>query len=138
PAEEQFDLPAGPVELGDGQGGELKIVAEKDQAQVFLGGEVVNAPQGRGIATRTLGSGQANGLIGTQARGMIDPTLCATTVARVALGAGDEESQGLGDRIETPVVYIPAIEEIEGPRLQQQLIEKFHVVHPSAGHVNSG
>src|SRR5208337_3558175 len=80
----------------------------------------------------------ANGLIGTQARGMIDPTLCATTVARVALGAGDEESQGLGDQIETPVVYIPAIEEIEGPRLQQQLIEKFHIVHPSAGHVNSG
>ena len=73
PAEEQFDLPAGAVELRDDQGRELKIVGEKDQAQVFLGVEVVNAPQGRGIATRTLGSGEANGLIGTQARGMIDP-----------------------------------------------------------------
>ena len=40
-------------------------IAEKDQAQVSLCVEVVNAPQGRRVATRALGSGQANGLIGT-------------------------------------------------------------------------
>ncbi len=138
PAEEQFHLPASTVDLHDGRGLELKIVAQKNQARALLGVEVVNPPQERGIATRALGSDQANGSIGTLARGMIDPTLGARVVARVALGAGDQESHGLSDQIETPLVYIPPIEQIERPRLYPQSSEKFHIVHPPAAHVNSG
>ena len=104
PAEEQLDLPAGAVELRDEQGRQVKIVGEKDQAQVLLGVEIVDAPQGCGIATRTLASGQANGLIGTQPLGVIDPTPGASTVAHILLGTGDEESQRLRDPIQTPVI----------------------------------
>ena len=68
PAKEQLDLPAGAVELGDEQGRQMKIVGEKDQSQVFFGVEVLDAAQGCGIATRTLGTGQENGLIATQRR----------------------------------------------------------------------
>src|SRR5437762_12540290 len=88
PAKAQFDLPALAVQFRDGQGLELKVVGEKDKAQVFLGVEVVNAPQGRGVATRALGTGEANGLIGAQSRGAIDPTPRAATVARVVLEIG--------------------------------------------------
>src|SRR5208283_3086207 len=63
PAKEQFHMPAGAVEVGDGERQELKIVGEKDQAHNLFGVEEVNAPQRSGIPARALGSGEANGLI---------------------------------------------------------------------------
>ena len=44
PAEEQFDLSTGSIELCDGQGREQKIVGEENQAPVVVGIEVVDAP----------------------------------------------------------------------------------------------
>ena len=96
PFEEDLHLPTALVDLRYGKCWQRKVVGEEDEAQLFLGIEVVNAPQGRGITPRTLGSGEANGLIGTQSRGMIDPAPRTATVARVLLGARNEERQRLG------------------------------------------
>ena len=37
PLEEQLDLPAQTVELGDGEGGQREVVGEKDQSLAGLG-----------------------------------------------------------------------------------------------------
>src|SRR5208282_6093364 len=138
PAKEQLDLPARAVELRDEQGRQVKIVGEKDQAQVLLGVEIVDAPQGGGIAARTLGSGQANGLIGTQPQGVIDSPPLASSVAHVLVGAGDKESQRLGDPIQPPVIDVAAVEKVEGSRFPEQMVEQLDVVHLPTGHINSG
>ena len=69
---------------------------------------------------------------------LIDPPPLAGTVAHVLIGARDEESQRLGDQIQTPIIDVAAVEEIEGSRFPDQLIEQLHIVHLPAGHINSG
>jgi len=44
PFEEEFDLPAGLVELGDGPCGQIELIGQEDRAFVDLGIEVANAP----------------------------------------------------------------------------------------------
>src|SRR5574337_76146 len=138
PAKEQFELTARPIKLRDSQGVELKVVGEEDQAQVLFDVEVVDAPQGCGITARALRSGQPNGLVGAQSGGTIDAPPPAATVARVGLGAGDEESQRLGDQVEPAVIDVAAIEKIERSRFPSQLIEQSHIVDLPAGHINIG
>ncbi len=94
--------------------------------------------QGCRVATRTPGSGHANGLIGTQPLRAMDPTPLAGTVAHVLIGARDEESQRLRDEIQSPIIDVAAVEEVESPDFQNQLIEQIHVVHLPAGHINGG
>src|SRR5580698_43700 len=114
PAKEQLDLPARPIELRNEQGRQVKIVGEKNQAQVLLGIEIVDAPQGSRITTRTFGAGKTKGLIGTQPLGRIDSPPLAGPVAHVLIGPGDEESQRLGDQVQAPVIDVASVEEIKG------------------------
>ena len=59
PLEEEFDLPAGFVELGDGQRRHVELIGQENQALVDLGIEVANAAQGvRVIRGRVLAGQQ--------------------------------------------------------------------------------
>ena len=62
PGEEQFHPPAPPIEMGDDQGKQGKIVAQEGQPGLFLGVEVHDAAQGVGVALGRAGAGEANGL----------------------------------------------------------------------------
>ena len=53
PLEEQLDLPAQTVELGDGEGGQREVVGEEDQSLAGLGVDEADQPQGVGIEPRT-------------------------------------------------------------------------------------
>ena len=48
PLEEQLDLPAQTVELGDGEGGQREVVGEKDQSLAGLGILEPDTPQRAG------------------------------------------------------------------------------------------
>jgi len=72
PAKEQFDLPTYPIELGDGQGKQGKIVGQEGQPQVLLGIVVGDAAQQIGIALRRADAGEANALVAAHAAGTID------------------------------------------------------------------
>ena len=43
PAEEEFNLPAGAIELRDGESGQQEVVGKADQSRVFFGIEEVDA-----------------------------------------------------------------------------------------------
>src|ERR1019366_2505520 len=49
-----------------------------------------------------------------------------------------EESQRLGDQVQPPVIDIASVEKVESSGFPDQLVEHFHIVHLSAGHINSG
>ena len=72
PAEEQFHLPALTIELGDGQGGQEKIVGEEYQLQILLGVEIVrcDAAERGNDARFTVRS--ADRLIAAYAGGAVD------------------------------------------------------------------
>ena len=62
PLEEQFDLPTGFVDLGDGAGGELEIVGQ--EIVLDAGFSILEADAAkRDGAVGGLGAGQLNGLI---------------------------------------------------------------------------
>ena len=138
PPEEQFDLPTGSIELCDGQGREKKIVGEENEAPAVVGIEVVDAPQGTGIKLSRFRSGQQNGLVGPESGGLVDRMGASPTELGILLGAGDEESEGLSELVETLEVYVAAIEQIKSARFQKQPVEEIDVVHLRSGHINIG
>ena len=54
PAKKQLHAPARAIQVGDGECGEQEVVGQKNQPQIFLGIEVMDALQGGGIARRVL------------------------------------------------------------------------------------
>ena len=70
-AEEDLDLPAFFVDVGDGLGRQLKMVGEKDVALAGGGVPIGDAAQGN-EAFLGLGAGQPDGLVGEQALVFID------------------------------------------------------------------
>ena len=72
PLEEQFDLPATLVELGDGQSRKSEVVGEKDEALAGLGIDVADAPEGSRILLRCLGAGQHDRLVAAEPGRLVD------------------------------------------------------------------
>ncbi len=86
-AEENLDLPAFLVDVGDGLGRQLEVVGEKNIAPAGGGVPVGNAPQGK----RTFLGPKPDGLVGEQALLFIDFPALQRLVAGVTLLPGDEE-----------------------------------------------
>src|SRR5258707_13303663 len=74
PAKKQFHFPTCPVQLGDSQSGKEKIVGQEGQSGISLGIEIVDAPQGIGIALGSAYSGQQNSLVASQSCRSFDGT----------------------------------------------------------------
>ena len=74
PLEEQLDLPAQTVELGDGEGGQREVVGEKDQSLAGLGILEPDTSQRRGEALVRVEAGERDGL--SQTRPVLRSTAC--------------------------------------------------------------
>ena len=88
--EEDLDLPAFFVDVGEGLGRQLEMVGEKDVALAGGGVPVGDAAQGN-EARLGFGAGQPDGLVGEQTLAFIDFMVLYHLVAGVGLLAGDEE-----------------------------------------------
>ena len=73
PFEEQLDLPAAFVELGDSQRRQREVVGQVDEEPLRLGIEKPNAPQAVWISLLAVVDRQTDDLIGTQPRGADPP-----------------------------------------------------------------
>ena len=72
PFEEQLDLPAQTVELGDGEGGQCEVVGEKDQSLAGLGILEPDTSQRRGEALVRVEPGERDGLVADEAGASVD------------------------------------------------------------------
>ena len=63
PLEEQLDLPAASIKIGDGLGRELEVVGQEHQSLVSFGIQVADAPQRRGVALDGVEPPRRHGLI---------------------------------------------------------------------------
>ena len=66
PLEEQLDLPAALVELGDREGRQCEVVGQEDEAPVQFGIVEPDAPQPLGVILAGIEAVQADGLIAVQ------------------------------------------------------------------------
>ena len=95
PLEEQLDLPAQTVELGDGEGGQREVVGEKDQSLAGLGILEPDTSQRRGEALVRVEAGERDGLVADEAGASVDRMRVSALGLEVSLGADDEEAAGL-------------------------------------------
>src|SRR5665213_3502583 len=128
PLEEQLDLPAQTVELGDGEGGQREVVGEKDQPLAGLGVLEPDTSQRRGEAFLRVEAGERDGLVADEAGASVDRMRVPALGLEVGLGADDEEAAGLVKAGEPIEVDVSTIHDVDGTRLGHQLIENIDVV----------
>ncbi len=137
PTEEDLDLPALLVDVGDGLGCQPKVVGEKDIN--FPGGGVpVNDAAQRFGALPGFGAGKQNGLVGHQPQGDLDWPGFQHPVAGIALLPGDKEDF-LGREVAIPGIIGVAqvfhhdgtLEQVQGPGLP-------HLMLPGGGDGHKG
>src|SRR5271157_4085141 len=138
PWEEQFHLPASPIKLSNGQSRHEEMVGEENESRVFLGVEVVNAPQRIGIPSSRFRPPEQDGLVGPQAGRTIHRSGETAVEWSILFGASDEKGARLGEDIEACEVEITPIEQIKGAGFGQKLIEEVDIVDLAAGHINTG
>jgi len=70
--EKQFHLPAVAIQIGCGQGGDDKIVGQEVEGVAGLMIVVFDAPEWLRIVGGGVDAGEHNGLVASQARGLVD------------------------------------------------------------------
>src|ERR1700733_3829571 len=117
PFEEQLHLPAAAIQPSNGQGRQLKIVGQENQALAVVGSDIADATQRVGIVARGLGAMQGNRLIAAQAKLFVDGPREAADIIEVLFGPGDEESRVATEGVQAGEVDVTTVEQIEGTRL---------------------
>src|SRR5450759_3021498 len=136
PFEEQFHLPSALVQRGNGQGAQIEVVRQEDQAAVVLGVVKRDATQGGRIEPRRSLARQDDGLIAAQARGLVDAAMRAPSKVEVPFAARNEERPCRREAVQSLKIDVAAIHDIEGARLDRQLVEYVDVVHFPVGNVD--
>jgi hypothetical protein len=138
PLEEQLDLPAQTVELGDGEGGQCEVVGEKDQSLAGLGILEPDTSQRRGEALVRVEPGERDGLVADEASASVDRMRVSALGLEISLGADDEEAAGLMKATEPIEVDVSAIHDVDGTGLGHQLIEDIDVVQLAVADKDEG
>jgi len=131
PLEEQLDLPAGFVCLRNYEAGDLEVVCDEDQELSSLRIQVTDSAQIEREARFGSFAGQANGLIGSQASGLVDGVRLFNVVAHVCLGSGDKECRATGNAGQASEIHVGAVHDIEGACFENDPIKNSHVVNCS-------
>ena len=138
PFEEQLDLPAQTVELGDGKGGQREVVGEKDQSLAGLGILEPDTSQRRGEALVRVEAGERDGLVADETGASVDRMRVSALGLEVSLSPDDEEAAGLMKATEPIEVDVSAIHDVDGTGLGHQLIEDIDVVQLAVADEDEG
>ncbi len=133
PFEEQFHLPATPVQLGDSQCRQIEMVGEKHQERVVLGVVELDAAKRRWVIRARLHASQHDGLIAAQAARLVDRVRIQPSILKVRLGADDEERLRPMQGMQPPKVEKAAIHHVEASRLEGKLVEDVDLVQFAVG-----
>lgn len=138
PFEEEFDLPAASIELGDGQRRHGEVVGQKDQRLACFWITIADAAHGDWIIVLGVKPGEHNGLVETQAGGFVHGAGVTACAAEVLFGAGDEESAALVEPMPPGKVEVAAIHDVERAGFPDQLVEDIDVMHTAGGDNDDG
>jgi hypothetical protein len=128
PAEEKFDFPAEFVELGDGQRGQKKIVGQKSEVPTVLSVVEANPTDCVGVVGLGFEAGQGDFLIAPQVRGFVDGLRRDSARLEIRFGPDDEKGMVLMEGVESGEVQISSVQDIEGTRLEREIVEDPNIV----------
>ena len=138
PFEEQLDLPAASIELGDGRCWEGPVVGQEDQGLASLGVADLDAPQLVGIAVGRGDAGEHDGLVADDPGGAVDRVRVKTAQLSVGFGAHDEEGVRPVQGVEPGEVHVGPVHDVEGAGLGHQQVHDVDVVELAGGDVDEG
>ena len=138
PFEEQFDLPAAAIELGDGQRRDREVVGQENQDFAGSGIAISDAAQRGRIIVLGLRSGHHDGLVKTQTGGFVHGTGVTAGATEVLLGTGDEESTALMNPMPPGEVKVAAIHDVERAGFPGQLVEDVDIMNTARGDNDDG
>ena len=138
PFEEEFDLPAAAIELGDGQRRDGEVVGQEDQHLARFWIAIADAAHGDGIIVLGVKPGEHHGLVETQAGGFVHRAGVTAGTAEVLFGAGDEKSTTLVDAIPAGEVEVAAIHDVERSGIPDELVEDIDVMNTASGDNDDG
>jgi len=131
--EEQFHLPATPVDLGDGKCGKGEVIGEELESLPGFHVEITHPPQRVRIRFRRVDGGENDGVIGTYAGGLIYRMRVAALQQHVRLGTNNEERRTEREDVQTLEIHVAAVHDVERPGLRQNLVEDIDVMHLAVG-----
>ena len=123
PFEEQLHLPTALIEQGDGQGGKLKVIGQKDQALAGVRVHVMDAPQLVRVMLDAGRIAQPDDLITAHSGRGIYRARFQAIEFEMRFGSSDKEGGGQDKAIESSEIDVAAIHHIEGARLQNQFVQ---------------
>jgi len=129
PFEEQLDLPAGLVDLGDDDGLDFEVVGYEHEQFPRLCIEKANSSEVAWIVPLAFRISETDRLIAPQASGLFHRPGLLDVIAHVGFGSGHEESRCRPDPIEPPEIDVSAIHYIEGSGLENYPIQGVDVVN---------
>ena len=138
PFEEEFDLPAAAIELGDGQRRHGEVVGQEDQRLARFWIAIADAAHRDGIIVLGVKPGEHHGLVEAQADGFVHGAGVTACVAEVLFGAGDEESAALMNAMPAGEVEVAAIHDVERSGIPDQLVEDVDVMYTASGDNDDG
>jgi len=138
PFEEQFDLPAAPIQLRDGQGWPGEVVGQEDQRLAGFRIAIADAPPRDGIIVLGLQAGRHDRLVETQAGGFVHGPGVTAGATEILLGPGDEESAALLNPMPAGEVQVAAIHDIKRTGFPDELVEDVDIMHTAGGDNDDG
>ena len=131
PFEEDLDLPAVLVQVGDGQRRQDKVVGEERELAMRFGIEKSHPAQLIGIRPMGAVDFEADGLIALHAGGGRGVRRLTPLVAQIVPGPDNKEG-GLLMEPEKPLgVEVGPVHDVDGAGLHRDLVEKLHIVDPA-------
>ena len=103
-----------------------------------MGVEIANAPEFVGVSLVGIESFQDNNLVRLNPGGFVDGPRVQASEPEVALGSDHIEGRCLMDGIKAIEVQISSVDDIEGSRFEDQLIEDLDIVNLAVGNNDEG
>ena len=136
PLEEQFDMPAAAIKVGDGNGREVKVVGNEDESLVSFLVSVLYESEGFGEIFYALRSGELDCLVADKSFGAVHLAGVGTAVLCVLFGSQNEEAQGLMETIKASEVKVGTVHNIKGPGFGDKAVKDIDIVQFAVGNVN--
>ena len=136
PLEEQLDLPAAFVELGDGERRQGEVVGQEGEGLAGLGIAIGDAAELVRVAVGRTDARGDDDLVADEAGGFIDGVGIEPSELEVGAPPDDEEGGGLGQAMEAGEIDIAAVHDVEGAGLGGQFVEHPGIVPAGAGDVD--
>ena len=136
PLEEQFNMPAAAVKVGDGHGRKREVVCDEDKGLVSFFVPILYESQGFGEIFDALYTCEFNRLVADKSCRAVHLAGEGAAVFGIGFGSQNEETQGLMETIQTSEVKVGAVHDIEGSGFEDKQVHDIDIMQFALRNVN--